>query len=111
MKLNSNTEEELAKSSAEIERGMKSKKLNLIFKHQVILTVIQYVVTIIILFIGICFYFFLNTSNFKIGSITLNDITLQNIDINIGTILILISLYMFTKITLDLNIKIYKGEE
>ncbi|MCM1295632.1 MAG: hypothetical protein NC311_08815 [Muribaculaceae bacterium] len=102
--------EERAKSSVVIDKNIKPKALHKILKHQVILTLIQYVVSIIIFIIGICLYIKGDLSNLIIGTIHINDIEIQNLKINIGAFLILISVYMFMKITLNLNISFYKGE-
>lgn len=105
------TEEERAKASASVMRGMSRKLAKSIFRQQIILTILQYSIAGLVLIIGILLCIFLNTFYLRIGSICINDIGIQNLDINIGTILILISIYMFMKITLNLNIKVIEGEQ
>lgn len=55
---------------------------------------------------GCCLYKFVDNIHFKIGTLTVKDVVIQQIDINLDTILILISIYMVAKITLNLNIKL-----
>lgn len=93
-----------AKSALSLPKTQKRKKLEKILKQQKTLTLIQYSVSTFIFFIGFCLYKFSSIS-LSIGSLSVKDVTFQKIDINIGSCLIFISLYMIVKITLNLNIK------
>lgn len=102
---------ERAQSSCIVPSGLGSKKLHQIFRQQTILTVIQYIISTFVFLLGLYFYNFTNNMKLTIGSVTIKDVNIKNLNINMGTILILASLYMFVKITLDLNIKLDKGEK
>ncbi len=104
------TNEEKAQSSMSLKAHLKQKSLELILKQQIKLTIIQYIISFFILILGYCLYKFLDNIHLKIGAITVNDVVIQQVNINLGTILILISIYMIAKITLNLNIRINRGE-
>lgn len=102
--------EERARAPFSFEGNLSPKILKQLRKQQIILTTIQYVISFIILILGICLYNFLDNIHFKIGTITIKDVEIQQIDINIAAVLILLSLYMIAKVTINLNIKINRGE-
>lgn len=94
-----------AKSSLSLPKTPKGKELKKILKQQKYLTLIQYLVSAFIFLTGCCIYNFSSIS-LSIGSLSVKDVTIQKVDINIGTCLIFISIYMIVKITLNLNINI-----
>lgn len=81
------------------------KILNKVFRQQKILTIIQCIITFFVFIIGLVLSIYFDCF-IKLGNININDISIQNLELNIGTILILSSIYMAIKITLNLNINI-----
>lgn len=103
-------EDEKANSNLFVKNIHKTKSLEKIFKHQLKLTLIQYSISFSILITGILLYVFID-NDLRVGLIKIKDIKVQQLEISIGTILIFIAIFMITKITLDLNIKIQKEEK
>ncbi|MCI9077331.1 MAG: hypothetical protein HFH68_00210 [Lachnospiraceae bacterium] len=103
-------EDEKATSNLYIRNTHKVKNLGKIFKHQLKLTFIQYIISFFTLIVGVLLYIFID-DDLRVGLIKIKDIKVQQLEISSGAILILISLFMITKITLDLNLKIEKEEK
>lgn len=99
-----NHEEALATAGVKVSPKYKQPELKTIFKHQFRLTLIQYMIAAFLCITGVCLYVFGNHLSINIGSISFDNITFQNISLDIGAILILCSIYMGIKITLGLNI-------
>ena len=87
-------------------KELSKKQLEMLLKQQRQLTLIQYLVSLVIFIIGVVMYFCFKDIEICIGSISLEPATLNDITLNIGAILILLSFYMGAKITLNLNIDI-----
>ncbi len=102
--------EDRAKAFLKIDEHTSKKKLEILTHHQLILTAIQYGVAVLLLLVGIVFYSMFDNFSIDIGTINMGGVKIQNITLSIGSVLILMSIYMIIKVTIDLNI-LAEGEK